>query len=189
MILDAMSQQPPTYTRPAVVFHWIIFVLLVIGWSLGSYMSDLPFSPQKLRYVSWHKWLGVTIFLIAAGRLAWRLTHGVPPMPSTVPRWQQRAAVVVHALLYIHIIAIPITGWLFSSAAGVPTVYLGLVQLPDVLERSKNLADVLRSIHGLLNWSLLVIVIGHTGFALKHHFVDRDDVLRRMLPIRRSPWS
>lgn len=181
-----MQQQIETYTRTAIFFHWVIFVLIVIGWSLGSYMSGLEFSPEKLRYVSWHKWLGVSVFLIAAARVAWRLTHAVPALPAAMPFWQRRAAVAMHVLLYVLILIIPITGWLFSSAAGVPTVYLGLVQLPDLLEKNKALADVLRAVHATLNWSLLAVVLGHAGFALKHHLVDRDEVLRRMMPILRS---
>ena len=180
-----MQQRTDTYTTTAIGLHWIIFALIAIGWSLGSYMSELPFSPEKLRYVSWHKWLGITIFVIAAGRLAWRLTHRVPPLPPAMPAWQRRAAVSVHALLYALILVIPITGWLFSSAAGVPTVYLGLLQLPDLIEKDKELATVLRTTHATLNWSLFVLVCGHAAFALKHHFMDRDDVLVRMLPIVR----
>ena len=174
-----------SYTAPAIAFHWIVFVLIAGGWSLGYYVSELPFSPQKLRYISWHKWIGVTIFLMAALRLAWRLGHPPPVLPA-LPAWQRQAAVFVHALLYALILTIPVTGWLFSSAAGVPTVYFGVVQLPDLLQKHKPTADFLRAVHGTLNWTLLAIVIGHTAFALKHHFVDRDGVLGRMLPLVRS---
>src|SRR5688572_22036249 len=124
------------YTAPAIAFHWTIFFLIAGGWSLGAYVSELPFSPQKLRYISWHKWIGVTIFLIAALRLAWRLGHPVPALLA-MPHWQRRAAGTVHVLLYALILVIPITGWLFSSASGVPTVYFGLVQLPDLLAKDK----------------------------------------------------
>ena len=182
-----MQQRTDTYTSTAIGFHWLIFLLITIGWSLGSYMSELPFSPEKLRYVSWHKWLGITIFMIAACRLAWRLTHRVPPLPPAMPAWQRLAAVGGHALLYVLILVIPVTGWLYSSAAGVPTVYLGLVQLPDLIGKDKEIATVLRQTHATLNWTLLVVVCGHAGFALKHHFMDRDDVLARMLPLLRPP--
>src|SRR5436190_18688420 len=100
------------YTASAIALHWIIFVLIAGGWALGSYMSELPFSPQKLKYVSWHKWTGITIFMLASLRLMWRLGHRVPALPP-MPQWQSRAAVVVHALLYTLILVIPITGWLF----------------------------------------------------------------------------
>jgi cytochrome b561 len=172
------------YTAPAIAFHWIIFLLVGGGWALGSYMSGLPFSPQKLRYVSWHKWTGVTIFLLAGLRLMWRLGHPAPLLPA-MPQWQRRLAALAHVLLYALILVIPLTGWLFSSAAGVPTVYFGIVQLPDLLQKNKATADLLRLVHTTLNWTLLGVVIGHTFFALKHHFVDRDTVLARMLPLVR----
>lgn len=181
----SMQTPPSSYGRVAIALHWIVFALIAIGWGLGSYMADLPFSPQKLRYVSYHKWIGVTIFVIAALRLSWRLGRGVPPLPP-MPVWQRRAATTVHALLYALILTIPITGWLFSSASGVPTVYLGLFQLPDLIARNKALATNLRDIHEILNWMLLAVVCGHVAFALKHHFVDRDEVLERMLPAVRA---
>ncbi len=177
------------YSSPAIGLHWVIFVLVCSGWALGQYVSGLQFSPQKLRFVSWHKWIGVTIFMLAVIRLAWRMYRPAPPLPASTPALQRRAAAIVHAALYVLLIAIPITGWLYSSAAGVPTVWLGLVQLPDVLQRDKALAASIRQVHAMLNWTLFVLVVGHAFFALKHYFVDRDDVLARMLPIakRRAP--
>jgi cytochrome b561 len=90
---------------------------------------------------------------------------------------------VTHLLLYVLVIVVPISGWLFSSALGVPTVYLGLLQLPDLLHKDKALADALREVHATLNWALLLLVCGHAAFGLKHHFVDRDGILARMVPI------
>ncbi len=99
-----------------------------------------------------------------------------------MPLWQQRAATAVHALLYVLLLAIPLTGWLYSSTAGAPTAYLGLVQLPDLLARDKALAAKLKVVHVTLNYTMLALVVMHAAAALKHHVVDRDDVLRRMLP-------
>lgn len=178
-----MQDPTPGYTRIAIALHWIIFVTVLCGWSLGQYMTDLPLSPQKLSYVSWHKWIGVTTFMFTVLRLAWRVYRPAPPLPATMSVLHQRAAHVVHALLYVLVIVIPISGWLFSSALGVPTAYLGLIQLPDVLHKDKVLADALRQVHATLNWTLLVLVFGHAAAALKHHFVDRDGVLTRMIPI------
>jgi cytochrome b561 len=178
-----MSFAPPDrYTDIAISLHWLIFLLVACGFSLAVYMVDLPLSPQKLKYFSWHKWTGVTVFLLAVARVAWRLAHPAPALPAAMPAWQQRAATAIHALLYVLILVIPLTGWLYSSAAGVPTVYLGLVQLPDLLARDKVLADQLRLVHVTLNYTMLTLVIIHAAAALKHHFVDRDDVLKRMLP-------
>ena len=177
-----MLDLPTRYTRMAVALHWIIFVTVLCGWALGQYMSGLPFSPQKLRYVSWHKWIGVSAFLITVLRLTWRAYRVPPPLPLTMNAVQRRAALMMHAILYLLLIVIPISGWLFSSASGVPTVYLGLVQLPDLLHKDKALAGILRQVHSALNWALLLLVCGHALVALKHHFVDRDGVLARMIP-------
>jgi cytochrome b561 len=177
--------QDPTlgYTRTAIALHWIIFVTVLCGWALGQYMTGLPFSPQKLRYVSWHKWIGVSTFIFTVLRLAWRAYRPAPQLPSTMSPLQRRAAIAIHVLLYVLVIVVPISGWVFSSALGVPTVYLGLLQLPDLLHKDKAIAEALRLVHATLNWALLVLVCGHAAFALKHHFVDRDGILARMIPI------
>lgn len=178
-----MSFAPPDrYTDIAISLHWLIFLLVACGFSLAVYMVDLPLSPPKLKYFSWHKWIGVTVFLLAVARVAWRLAHPAPALPAAMPAWQRRAAAAIHALLYGLILVIPLTGWLYSSASGVPTVYLGLLQLPDLLARDKALAGQLKLVHVTLNYTMLTLVIIHAAAALKHHFVDRDDVLRRMLP-------
>lgn len=170
------------YGATAITLHWVIFVLIACGFSLAVYMTGLPLSPQKLKYYSWHKWIGVTVFLLAIARIAWRLSHPAPP-PAPMPVWQRHAAAASHALLYMLILVIPFTGWIFSSADGLQTVYLGLVPLPDLLAKDKVLAELLRFIHVMLNYTLLAVVIIHAAAALKHHVVDRDEVLERMLPL------
>jgi len=159
-----------------------MFALIACGFALGQYMADLPLSPMKLRYFSWHKWLGVTIFMLAVMRIAWRATHPAPLPPAGTPAWQNAAAGAIHILLYLLIIAIPLSGWLHSSAAGVQTVYLGLLPLPDLLPKNKPLSEFLGEVHEILNDGLAVLVAVHAAAALKHHFVNRDDILRRMLP-------
>ena len=170
------------YTNTAIALHWLIFALAACGFALAVYMVDLPLSPHKLKYYSWHKWIGVTIFLLAVARVAWRLTHRAPALPATIPPWQRSAAAATHVLLYALIVVIPLTGWLYSSAAGLTTVYLGVVPLPDLLAKNKALAEQLKWIHVTLNYTLLAVVIMHVAAALQHHFVARDNVLARMLP-------
>jgi cytochrome b561 len=170
------------YTSTAIALHWLTFALIACGFALAVYMVDLPLSPLKLKYFSWHKWLGVTVFLVVLARLAWRFTHRPPALPANIPAWQQRAAGAAHIALYALIFIIPLTGWLYSSAAGVPTVYLGIVQLPDLVMKDKALAAQLKALHVTLNYTLLALVVLHAAAALKHHFSERDDVLRRMLP-------
>jgi cytochrome b561 len=171
------------YNALAITLHWLIFILVASGFALALYMTELPLSPQKLRYISWHKWIGVTVFALALARVGWRLAHPAPPLADSIPPWQRSAANATHLLLYALIVAIPLSGWLMSSAAGVPTVYLGIIPLPNPLARDKELAELIRSVHALLNYTLLALVIVHVAAALKHHFIDRDDVLARMLPL------
>lgn len=169
------------YTLTAIVLHWVIAALIIAGFALGEYMGDLAVSPTKLKLYSYHKWLGVTVFALAVIRLAWRAFHAPPPFPQKMPSWERAAAKAAHALLYALLFAIPIIGWLGSSAHGFQTVYLGVIPIPDLLPKSKELADLLEEIHEQLNHALFLIVIAHIGAAVKHHFIDKDDILRRML--------
>jgi cytochrome b561 len=170
------------YTPAAIALHWIVAALILANLALGLYTVDLPLSPQKLRFFSFHKWIGVTVFLLAAARLLWRLGHPPPGLPAAMAPWEQRAAQATHGLLYALFFAAPLTGWLFSSASGFQTVYLGLVPIPDLLSKDKALADALRLAHHWINYTMAAVIALHVAAALKHHFVDKDDVLRRMLP-------
>lgn len=156
--------------------------MLIGSFSLGFYMHDLPVSPLKVRLYSYHKWLGITIFMLVALRLAWRLWSPPPTLPASMPIWEQRAAIAAHRLLYLLLFAIPLSGWLMSSAKGFQTVWLGLVPIPDLLAKNPPLGETLEEVHETLNWLLLALVSVHTVAALKHHYRDRDDVLARMTP-------
>ena len=171
------------YTRTAIGLHWLIAALIVAAFSLGVTMVDIPgLTPTKLKYFSWHKWLGVTILALACVRLLWRLTHPAPPYLDSMPAWQRKAAHSLHLLLYVLIIAIPLSGYFYSLAAGVPVVYLGILPLPVLIDADPELKVLLKQLHYALNMTLLAAVILHVAAALKHHFIDRDDTLRRMLP-------
>ncbi|OGS90199.1 MAG: cytochrome b [Gallionellales bacterium GWA2_60_18] len=174
---------PNRYTSTAIALHWLAALLIFSAFPLGLYVHEMALSPLKLKLLSYHKWLGVTIFLLTVARIAWRATHTPPPLAATIPLWQQQVAHVLHLLLYILLLLIPLSGWLMSSAKGFPVVYLGLVQLPDLVDKDKLLGDLLAEVHKLLNFGLLALVGMHIGAALKHHFIERDDTLRRMLPI------
>lgn len=174
---------PQQYTRTAIGFHWIIALLIFATFGLGWFMTDIPgFTMAKLKYFSWHKWLGVTIFLLAVLRLLWRFFHMPPALANTIPKWQQLAAHVVHWSLYILIFIIPLSGYFYSLAAGVPVVYLGWVPLPVLIQPNAELAEGLKQLHMLLNYSLVFLLLAHVGAALKHQLIDRDGTLARMLP-------
>ena len=179
----------PRYTGVAIVLHWIIGLAILVSLSVGLYMVDLSLSPTKLRLYSWHKWAGVTIFSLVLIRCIWRITHPAPPLPYSMPHWQRVVAEGTHYLLYALMIAIPLTGWLMSSAKGFQTVYFGVLPLPDLLDKNKELGETLTLVHRYLNYLMITIIGAHIGAALKHHFVDKDDILLRMLPTRQKMIS
>jgi len=168
------------YSTPAIVLHWLVALLIFVGFPLGVYMVDLPLSPDKLTLYSYHKWIGVTVLMLVVVRLGWRLTHTPPPLPDSVAAWQRRASAIVHGLLYLLMIAIPLSGWLMSSAKGFQTVWFGVLPLPDLIGKDKALGDLLAEIHKILNFTLLGLVVLHVGAALQHHFIERQPFLQRM---------
>ena len=170
------------YTATAIAIHWLVAALIVGAFVIGLIAVELAVSPQKLKLYSWHKWIGVSIALLALVRISWRLWHPAPALPPGMARWEQHVATGTHALLYLLLLAIPVTGWLMSSASGFPVVYFGVLPLPDLVAKDKALADTLKLVHYALNKTLLVLVVLHIAAALKHHVLDRDDVLTRMLP-------
>jgi cytochrome b561 len=173
------------YTTTAIVFHWLIAVLLVGAFTLGLVMTDIPgFTPAKLRYYAWHKWAGVTILLLALLRLLWRLKNRPPALAASMPAWQRGAAHGLHHLLYVLMFAVPLSGYFYTLAAGIPVVYFGLFKLPVFIAKDPALATVLKGLHYWLVMSMAALVGLHVLAALKHAVVDRDGTLRRMLPGR-----
>lgn len=171
------------YTIPAIVLHWLTAILIVCAFVLGLVMVDIPgITPTKLKYYSWHKWLGVTVLGLACLRALWRLTHPVPHFPLSMPVWQVKAAHALHVLLYVLIFAVPVSGYFYSLAAGVPVVYLGIVPLPVLIEANEVWKPILKQVHFALNMALLACVALHVAAAVKHLVIDRDGVFRRMLP-------
>ncbi|NLC36581.1 MAG: cytochrome b [Alcaligenaceae bacterium] len=170
------------YTSTAIFLHWLVALGLVGTFALGYYMEGLSFSPNKLKLIAWHKWAGITLLVLAVVRLAWRLTHRAPAMPADMGSLSRLAAHAGHGLLYVLMLAIPLTGWLASSAQGVSVVLFGAWPLPDLLGKNQELGSALQDAHMVLNYLLLIVVIGHMGAALQHHFIKKDTVLARMLP-------
>ena len=170
------------YTRTAITLHWLMALLVFVTFPVGLVMHEMALSPNKLRMLSYHKWLGVTVFILVMMRLLWRASHKPAPLLATMPDWQRVAAHAVHVLLYVLLFVIPLSGWLMSSAKGFQTVYLGLLPLPDLLSKDKVLGDALAALHEVLNITLLVLVVTHIAAAIKHQFVDHDGTLARMIP-------
>ena len=179
-------ENPSRYSPAAIAIHWVVAALILGNLAWGLYMVDLPLTPAKLRYYSWHKWTGLTIFTLSAIRLLWRLRHRAPALPASMRDWERNAAQASHALLYVLFFAAPLSGWLFSSATGFQTVWFGVLPIPDLLGKDKELADILRIVHRSIVYALGALVAMHTAAALKHHFLDHDDILARMLPFLKT---
>jgi len=178
---------PPAgrYTLVAICLHWLLAVAIVATFCVGLYMSDLPFSPQRLKLFNWHKWAGVTILALSAVRLLWRLTHRPPP-DLPMPAWQQRAAHGTHHLLYLLFFAVPLVGWAYSASAGFPIVLFGVLPLPSFVSVDKEMAEVYKAWHAYLAYGLAALVLMHVAAAVKHQVVDRDGLLSRMWPAPRG---
>ena len=179
----------PRYTGFAMAMHWLLAMAILGLFGVGLYMADLPFSPTRLKLYNWHKWAGITILTLSVLRLLWRATHKPPALPTSIegamPAWQVRAYHATHTVMYALFFAVPLMGWAYSSAAGFPIVVFGVLPLPDFVPASKELAEMLKPLHGLLAWALAGLVGLHVAAALKHHFIDKDGLLARMLPTRR----
>lgn len=173
------------YTRSAIILHWLVALGMMATFAVGFYMAGLPLSPNKLQVYSWHKWAGMSLLALVMVRLAWRISHPVPEFPTSMDAMAQRAAHAGHWLLYFLMLAIPMSGWLMSSAQGFSVVWFGVLPLPDLVSKDAELGATLKQAHVILNYTLAGTVVGHVGAALYHHFVKKDSIMSRMLPLAR----
>jgi cytochrome b561 len=173
------------YGWVAQSLHWVIVALLVVQVTLGKIADGLPIGLERLVMMARHKSFGITILGLAVIRLVWRWFNAPPP-PPPMPRWQEVAARLNHWFLYALLFALPLTGWLMSSAANRPASWFGLLQLPDFIAPDEDLKEAFETAHELLVNALFVLAGLHVAAALKHQFLDRDGLLLRMLP-GRSP--
>ncbi len=171
------------YGSVAQTLHWVVAGLLIVQVTLGKLADELPLGLEKLALLARHKSVGITIFAIAAVRLAWRLFDRPPP-PPPMPPWQRIAARATHAAFYVLLFVLPLTGWLMSSASNYPVSWFGFVQLPDLVAPDPALKHQLQEVHETLAKILVSLAILHVAAALKHQFIDRNGLLARMLPWR-----
>ncbi|MDD2845525.1 MAG: cytochrome b [Rhodoferax sp.] len=180
------AARPKRYSTVAIVLHWLLALVILTLFAVGVYMTDLPFSPQRLKLYNWHKWAGVSFLALTLLRLLWRVTHRPPALPvavtRTMPGWQNRVYHATHHLMYLLFFAVPLVGWAYSSAAGFPIVWFGQIPLPDLLPVNKELAELIKPLHERLALALIALAGLHIAAAVKHQWVDRDGLLARMLP-------
>lgn len=174
------------YGAVAQSFHWVIAGLIVAQFVLATRAADLPIGAHKLGLLARHKSFGMTVLMLAVLRLLWRLKNPPPELPAGMSVLERRVAHATHLAFYVLLFAMPLTGWLMSSAKNYSVSWFGLFTWPNLISRNETAFDVLRSTHHLLGGALLAIAVLHVLAALKHHFWNKDDVLRRMLPFGRN---
>jgi len=162
--------------------HWLIVLLILNQWVIAARADALPMGPAKFQAIAWHKSFGMTILALAIIRLVWRWLNPVPTLEGLARPWERMLASFSHLLLYGLIFAMPLSGWLMSSARNFPVSWFGILQFPDLVAPDKNLYERMHDLHGLLFASLVVVALLHIAGALKHQFIDKNEVLRRMLP-------
>ncbi len=168
----------------AKAFHWLVALGIFALAAIGLYMVGMPLGLAKLKMYLLHKALGVTVLALVLLRLLWRLFDRHPRYPPDMPRWQAGVAHASHALLYLLLLAVPISGWVYNSASGFPLPWFGLVDLPAIAPVSKPLAHLALTVHEIAFWTLAALVLLHVAAAIEHHVRQRDAVLARMLPWR-----
>jgi len=184
-----MRDTPTQYTATAKTFHWLMALLigcmLLLGWIMTT--DILLDGPGKSIALHIHESLGMIILGLGVLRLMWRFTNRPPQLPSSMPRWERLAAHIGHTVLYILLIAMPLVGWGIISTFPHNALFFGLFPIPNLpvlpeLPNKKDIRAILINIHWTLAWAILGFVALHAGAALKHHFIERDDILLRMAP-------
>jgi cytochrome b561 len=174
------------YSTVAIVLHWLLGLSIFAMFGIGIYMSDLPFSPLRLKLYNYHKWAGITFLILSVLRLVWRLVNKPPALPKAIeqamPNWQTKVYHATHYALYALFFAVPLIGWAYSSAAGFPIVLFGVLPLPDFMAVDKEFAKQIKELHEVSAFALVGLALLHIGAALKHHFIDKDGLVSRMLP-------
>lgn len=168
------------------LLHWVTVGLIITQFVLANIAEGLPNNMQKLGVLANHKSIGMTILMLAVLRLLWRQSGPRPTLPGTLKAWEQILARLSHLALYGLLFAVPIAGWIMSSARNFPVSWFGKFQFPDLVAPSDEVFRTARDAHELLAFSLGLVAILHLLAALKHHFFYKDDVLKRMLPFTRT---
>jgi cytochrome b561 len=171
-----------TYHPLAQALHWITALAVLGLLGVGLWMTGLPLGFTKLHAYNWHKWVGLVVLALTVCRLLWRWRHPPPPLPGTIARWQIALAPVAHWALLLLLLAMPLTGWSMSSAAGVSVTWFGLLLLPDLVPRDPGLFEALRTAHHVLSRLLIAVLILHVAAVVHHDVLRRDGVFRRMWP-------
>ena len=179
--VDAGTPGPLRYTKVASSLHWLIAVAVLVNIGLALFTEGLP-RETRGPLMGIHKALGITILALTVLRLLWRLGHKGPPLPPTVASWERVLGRAVHVLFYLLLLALPLSGWVWMSAADRPIDFFGLFMLPSIAVPSEALADTMHERHEMLGLTMVALAALHIAAALKHQFVNRDGLIGRMNP-------
>lgn len=180
-----MNNTSKYYTRTAQWLHWLMAIIFIVAYIIGfysgnflSYESDGSF---KGDIITLHKNIASVIIFLVIIRIFWRYTHPTPELPETMSPTMKKMAHFGHLALYLILLTLPITGCLFSWSAGHPVPVLYLFDIPRLIEPNDDLLMIVKPLHIYISWAAGLLLIGHIGAALKHHFIDKDNVLRSMM--------
>jgi cytochrome b561 len=172
-----------SWSATAKFLHWLVAVLIFLQFTLGYLAKGWPLSPTKLDLFVWHKSTGILILTLVLLRLLNRLRASGVALPKGTPGWERIAARLSHLLLYVLMVSLPLSGWIVNSAAGIPFKIFWWLELPPMGQADKQVATLTAHVHFWLGVAFVALLVVHIGAALRHHFVKRDGVLMRMLPI------
>jgi cytochrome b561 len=175
-----MRDTPYGYGLVSKVLHWVIGILLIGVWVVGSLMEDIPM-PDKIQIIGIHKAMGAVILFLALLRALWRAVYKLPKMPAGIPPLQRLVARAVHVAFYPLCVLMPLSGWLMSNAAGYPVSVFGLFNLPTLTGKDEALKEFFGEMHEVFAWALLALTVMHVGAALHHHFIKGNKLIKRML--------
>ncbi len=176
---------PAVWGSVAKFLHWTIALMVILMMIGGNLMDELPNGPDKMKTYAIHKSLGLTILSLMVLRLIWRAFDPRPADPPGMGNAARFASRAVHLAFYVLLIAMPLSGWLYNSASNFPLKWFGLFSVPALSGPDKALKAIALETHETIFWIILGVLVLHAAAALKHHFIDRDSVLRRMLPLAR----
>lgn len=179
--VDAGNPGQQRYTKVASSLHWLIAIAVLTNIGLAMLTEGLP-RETRGPLMGIHKALGITILGLTLLRILWRFGHKAPPLPSSVKNWERVLSRAVHFLFYLLLIALPLSGWMMSSAADRPINFFGLFMLPSIAAPDEALADAMHARHEVLGLTMVALAVLHIAAALKHQFVNRDGLIGRMNP-------
>lgn len=177
-----MPQNPTKYRATAIAFHWVIATCVFLVVALALYLESLDLGATKNQVLALHKSIGILIFALTWGRLAWRVTHRPPALPEHMTTVQRLAAAATHISLYGLTIAMPISGYLSVAARGRETSFFGLFAIPQWAPLDRALANLSETAHTFGQYAVYGLVALHVAAALYHQFIKRDGLLQRMWP-------